>query len=126
MRLPSASLPSSRTLWHSHFWLCSYDPAPMGDPAPRRTETKVHAGEPAHLWRMILRVANDQQAGAEGSRCYCGVVRTQLPLRVRGGNGGGWPTGSCRDFGCRIRRFCVCGFRVTFAATKEASALTSP
>jgi len=33
------------------------------------------------------RVANDQQAGAEGSRCYCGVVRTQLPLRVRGGNG---------------------------------------
>ncbi len=35
-----------------------------------------------------------------------------------------WPTGSCREFACRIRRFCVCGFRVTFAATNYANALT--
>ncbi len=34
---------------------------------------------------------------------------------------GGWPTGSWRDFGCRIRGSCVCGFRVTFAATNYAS-----
>jgi hypothetical protein len=31
---------------------------------------------------------------------------------------GGWRTGSWREFGCRIPRSCVCGFRVTFAATK--------
>ena len=37
----------------------------------------------------------------------------------------GWPTGLCREFGCRIRRSCVCGFRITFAATNYASALTS-
>ena len=32
-----------RTLWHSHFWLCSYDPAQLGDPAPRRTEASKYA-----------------------------------------------------------------------------------
>jgi hypothetical protein len=30
-----------------------------------------------------------------------------------------------RNAGCRIRRFCVCGFRVTYAATKQASVLAS-
>ena len=39
---------------------------------------------------------------------------------------GGWPTGPCREFVCRISRSCVCGFRVTFAATNYANALTSP
>ena len=35
------STPKS-TGWHSHSWLCSYDPAPTGDPAPRRTETTTN------------------------------------------------------------------------------------
>src|SRR4029077_11351730 len=30
--------------WHSHFWLCSRDPARMGDPCPRRTETARFGG----------------------------------------------------------------------------------
>src|ERR1700687_2701749 len=40
---PRSKTDRNRTLWsHTQFWLCSFDSAPMGDPAPRQTENTTN------------------------------------------------------------------------------------